>query len=321
VGAKVVSRLPDQVEAKIARANRAFRVSSRIIAAAQQDLENHGEWLDRHRATWAEEVERHRRLLNRKLALRAVGRFAASLVFAAPFALARAIERRLEPRAPQERRPSDAEPPFTREAALQLRIRRIGEPSGATAPDAPSTCPERVEEPKVRAPLSTGSAPLAPAANARSRADRVPTPAIGALAVLIVAAGVLRAIFSGPSTEETARVAREAANPESPAAATLTVVKSKRKTEPPAWHSGFAVLEAAPSIEGLRTRPQTIAEMMAMAESLPSSSVATEAAPRPLAEEPVAPKPAAKAKPRRKVAAREPDPLPWWQQWSWIRVR
>ena len=94
-----MAHLSDQVEAKIARANRAFRLSSRIIAATQQELESHGEWLDRHRTSWAEEVKRHRRLLNRKLALGAVTRFVVGLVFAAPFALARAVERRLEPRA------------------------------------------------------------------------------------------------------------------------------------------------------------------------------------------------------------------------------
>jgi hypothetical protein len=99
--------------------------------------------------------------------------------------------------------------------------------------DAPSACPEHIEKPKAYSPRSAGRASLAPAANARSRADRVPTPAIGALAVLIVAAGVLRAIFSSPPSEEEVRVAQEAAEPASPAKATLTVVKSARKAEPP----------------------------------------------------------------------------------------
>ena len=316
-----MSHLSDQVEAKIARANRAFRLSSRIITATQQELESHGQWLDQHRTTWAEEVKRHRRLLHRKLAVRAVTRFAVGLVFAAPFALARAIERRLEPRASQEQRPFEAEPPFTREAAIQLRIRRFDERSTAMTADAPSACPKHIEKPMPYSPRSDGRASLAQAANARSRADRVPTPAIGALAVLIVAAGVLRAIFSSPPSEEEVRVAQEAAEPASPAKTTLTVVKSARKAEPPASHSGFAVLEAAPRTEALRAPPQTIADMLAMTEPLPSPSAETDAAPSRLAEEPVAPKPAAKAKPKRKVAARESDPVPWWQQWSWIRVR
>jgi hypothetical protein len=143
---------------------------------------------------------------------------------------------------------------------------------------------------------------------------------------VIVAAGVLRAIFSSPPSEEEARLAQEALEPAPRAAATLTVVKSPRKPEPPAAHSGFAVLEAVPRTEALRAPPQTIADMMAMAEPLPAPSAETKAASPRLAKEPVAPKPAAKAtaakaKPKRKVAAREPDPVPWWQQWSWIRVR
>ena len=321
-----MAQLSDQVEAKIARANRAFRLSSRIIAATQQELESHGEWLDRYRVSWAEEVKRHRRLLNRKLALGAVTRFVVGLVFAAPFALARAIERRLEPRPSPEPRPREAEPPFTRQAALDLRIGRLEERLAAT-PAAPRPSPEHIEKPKAHLPRSAGGGSLAAAANARPRTDRVSTPAVGVLALLIVAAGVLRAIFSSPPADETPRVAQDMIEPGPGAPATLTVAKSKR-AEPPPSHSGFAVLETAPRTETLRAPPQTIADMIAMAESLPLPSVATESAPLPLAAEPVAPKPtakaktaAAKAKPKRKVAARDPEPLPWWQEWSWIKVR
>jgi hypothetical protein len=329
VGAKVVAHLSDQVEAKIARANRAFRLSSRIIAATQQELESHGEWLDRHRTSWAEEVKRHRRLLNRKLALGAVTRFVVGLVFAAPFALARAIERRLEPRASPAPRPPQAEPPFTLQAALDLRIDRLEERLGATMADAPCVRPKRIEKPKAHLPRSADRGSPARAANARPRADRVSSPAIAALALLIVAAGVFRAIFSSAPADEPSRVAQEMTEPGPDAPATLTVVKSKR-AEPPPSHSGFAVLEASPRAEMSRAPPQTIADMIAMSESLASPSVATEAAPRPMAEEPVAPKPAAKAKaatagakakPKRKVAARESEPVPWWQEWSWIKVR
>jgi hypothetical protein len=322
-----VAQLSDQVEAKIARANRAFRLSSRIIAATQQELESHGEWLDRHRTSWAEEVKRHRRLLNRKLALGAVTRFVVGLVFAAPLALARAVERRLEPPASPPSRPPKAEPPFTRQAALDLRIDRLEERLGATTADAPRARPEHVEKPKAHLPRSADGRSPAPVANPRPRADRVSTPAIAALALLIVAAGVVRAMFSSAPAEETARVAQEMTEPGPDAPATLTVVKSKR-AEPPPSHSGFAVIEASPRTKASRAPPQTIADMIAMSESLPSPSVATEAAPRPMAEEPVAPKPAAKAKataakakPKRKVAAREPEPVPWWQEWSWIKVR
>jgi hypothetical protein len=329
VGAKVVAHLSDQVEAKIARANRAFRLSSRIIAATQQELESHGEWLDRHRTSWAEEVKRHHRLLNRKLALGAVTRFVVGIVFAAPFALARAVERRLEPRASPAPRPPKAEPPFTRQAALDLRIDRLEERLGATMAGAPRARPEHLEKPKVHLPRSEAGGAPAPAPNARPRTDRVSSPAIAALALLIVAAGMARAIFSSAPAEDTARVAQAMTEPGPHAPATLTVVKSKR-AEPPSSQSGFAVLEASARTEVSRAPPQTIADMIAMSEALPSPSVATESAPPPVIEEPVAPKPAAKAKAataaakaksKRKVAAREPEPVPWWQEWSWIKVR
>jgi hypothetical protein len=338
VGAKVVAHLSDQVEAKIARANRAFRLSSRIIAATQQELESHGEWLDRHRTSWAEEVKRHRRLLNRKLALGAVTRFIVGLVFAAPFALARAIARRIEPGASPTPRPH-AEPPFTRQAARDLRIGRLEERLGATSADTPTARAEQVEKPKAHPPRCAAQVPpaapsatppradrvSAPAAATPPRADRVSNPAIAALALFVVAAGVVRAIFTSAPADETAGVAQKMTEPGPGAPATLTVVKSKR-TEPPLSHSGFAVIEGYPPSEGPRAPPQTIADMIAMSETLPAPSGATEAAPRPLATEPVPRKPAAKAtaakaKPKRKVAARDTEPAPWWQEWSWIKVR
>jgi hypothetical protein len=352
-----VAHLSDQVEAKIARANRAFRLSSRIIAATQQELESHGEWLDRHRTDWAEEVKRHRRLLNRKLALGAVTRFIVGLVFAAPFALARALERPIEPRASPVPRPipgaAQAEPPFTRQAALDLRIDRLEERLSATTANPPRAHPEQSEKPKADLPRCAVKVPPSPAAAASPRADRVSSPAaatparadrvcsvdaaaspradrvsnraIAALALLVVAAGVFRAIFTGAPADETARVAQKMTEPGPGAPATLTVVKSKRP-EAPLAHSGFAVIAGSPHTETPQAPPQTIADMIAMSEALPPPSVATEAAPRPLATEPIARKPAAKAaaakaKSKRKVAARDTGPVPWWQEWSWIKVR
>jgi hypothetical protein len=134
-------------------------------------------------------------------------------------------------------------------------------------------------------------------------------------------------MFSGPPSEELAVTAREIpeARPHA-AAATLTVAKPvtiATPAEQPDKASGFAVLETAPSIDALRTPPETIADMvvMAMAEPLSSPAVEAEAPPAPSAEQPLPPKQAVKTKPKRKLAARVPEPLPWWQQWSWIRVR
>lgn len=323
----VVSRLSEQVETKIVRANRAFRLSSRVIAAAHQELASHGEWLDRHRASWAGEVQRHRRLLGRKLAMRAVMRSAVSLVFAAPFALARALAARLKLHSSPRPRDPWEEPPFTRHTALQLRIRRLDERAAPVKADESRLGTEQIGSLQEISPLAEGKARPTAAPNARFHAGRVSVASVAALALLVVAAGVLRAIFSSAPSEEravTAQVVPEA-GPRA-AAATLTVAKPEMAAPPakqPEPASGFAVLETAPSIDALRASPETVADMVAMAAAAPSSSppVEAEMAPAPLAERPLPPKQTAKPKPKRKLAAREPAPLPWWQQWSWIRVR
>jgi len=319
-----VSRLSDQVEVKIARANRAFRVSSRIIAAARDELERHGAWLDRHRATWAEEVKRHRRLLNRKLALRALMRFTVGLVFAAPFALARAIEARLKgspAQASPQLRPAEREPQFTRAAALQLRIGRLDERL-ATKGYASGRTPQQCKMPRECPPPPEGAVSRARAAPARFPAGKLPVSPVGIVLLVLIAVGAVRAMLSGAPDEVPALAAAKASaqKPHS-AAASLTVAKAPKKVEAPAPLSGFATHAAAPSSEAVRLPPQTVADMMSITHPLALDPTSTETAATPVAEQPPAPKPAAKAKRKRTVAAREPQPLPWWQEWSWIRLR
>jgi len=319
-----VSRLSDQVEVKIARANRAFRVSSRIIAAARDELERHGAWLDRHRATWAEEVKRHRRLLNRKLALRALMRFTVGLVFAAPFALARAIEARLKgspAQASPQLRPAEREPQFTRAAALQLRIGRLDERL-ATKGYASSRTPQQCKMPRECQPRPEGAAPHAQTAPARFPAGGLPVSPLGIVLLVLIASGAVGAMLSGAPDEVPALAAAKASaqKPRS-AGASLTVAKVAKKVEAPAPLSGFATHAAAPSSEAVRLPPQTVADMMSITHPLALDPTSTETAATPVAEQPPAPKPAAKAKRKRTLAAREPQPLPWWQEWSWIRLR
>jgi hypothetical protein len=85
-GSEFVSSVSDRVDAEVARAKRTFRQSRSIIVAARNELDSYGRWLDRHRVTWAEKAKRHRRLFNRKMAVKAFTRFAV-----APFALAQAL--------------------------------------------------------------------------------------------------------------------------------------------------------------------------------------------------------------------------------------
>jgi hypothetical protein len=281
--------------------------------------------LDRHSATWAEEVKRHRRLLNRKLAMRALARFVVGLVFAAPFALARFLEARLKdkpaPASPQPCLAEDARA-FSPQQTLQHRIRGLEGVPG-TKTDAAS----RLAEPRIesrRRPSSPRdgwpSRVLAAFGNMEKRTATV--FALGSVALLLVVHGALRGSPSTARAELTVATKQNALNlPIDAARASMTVSKTSARAKRPAQASGFAVLETAPSPQALRAPPQTIADMIGMAQPVSLPSAEAETVPAPVAAAPIPSKPAAKAKPKRKVAVREPEPLPWWQEWSWIRVR
>ncbi len=318
-----MSRLSDQVEAKIARANRAFRLSSRIIGAAREELEIHGAWLDRHRATWAEEVKRHHRLLKRKLAMRALMRFVVGLVFAAPFALARALEARLKdiptPASPQSR-PAEATPESTRCDVLQRRISRLDEPLAVAEEDAPHAAPDHDETSNGGSASREGAVSRAQAAPARFPTGRIAVSPVSVVILVLIAAGAVGAMLSGPPAEAPPLAAPKAPDPRPQAAASLTLAKTA-KVERPAPLSGFAILPAASAPDALWLPPQTVADIMSMTRPLTLEPVISETAPASMAAEPLPSKQANKAKRKRTLVAREPEPLPWWQEWSWIKLR
>lgn len=64
----------DQIESKIARARRAAIRSKRIIIAANDDLEAHRQWVEKHRLAWANAIESFQRSLRAKERIRAVAR-------------------------------------------------------------------------------------------------------------------------------------------------------------------------------------------------------------------------------------------------------
>ena len=64
----------DQIESKIARARRAAIRSKRIIITANDDLEAHRQWVERHRLAWADALESFQRSLRAKQKVRAVAR-------------------------------------------------------------------------------------------------------------------------------------------------------------------------------------------------------------------------------------------------------
>ena len=322
-----MSRLSDQVEVKIARANRAFRVSNRIIAAARDDLESHGAWLDRHRASWAEEVKRHRRLFKRKLAAKALLRFVVGLAFALPFAIARSLEAKksLEAKskgslARQALQGQSADPPLTRHDALQHRIRVLDEQhSSANVDPAADVLRQQARQREFSLPLDgIRSRVLAMLPNLLK--PKGPVPALGSAALLLISLGAVRGMIStapadapGPELRETFVISPKAAK------TSITVSKASR-AERLAPVPGITLVTNPPPSQTLRLPARTVADMMAIAHPLSLAPTAKVTA-APAAEEPPVPMPAAKPKPKRKTASRVPEPIPWWQQWSWIRLR
>jgi hypothetical protein len=74
----------DQVDAKVLRAKWASIRSRYAIAAADDDLERHQRWLDRHRAAWAEDVKLYERRLDGKSRTRDFKRLAWGLLLIGP---------------------------------------------------------------------------------------------------------------------------------------------------------------------------------------------------------------------------------------------
>ena len=273
-----MSSLLDSVEAEVARAKRAFRQSGSIIVAARNELESHGRWLDRHLVARAEEVKRYRRLLNRKMAIRAFLRFAVGLILAAPFALAQAL-------------------------TLSLKERPSRTSSQLSFVESAS---RRTRHDQLKSFLK----------------GKVVVFALGFITLFIVAAVAIRATTSSPPAKAPVLAAPKVSGPRQAAASMTVVPKTPGRAQRPTSFAGFAVLATASASEPLLLPAQTVADMMLITSPSALAPMGPETTTAPIAKEPLATKPAVKAKPKkRKLAGPEPQQLPWWQRWSWIRVR
>jgi hypothetical protein len=333
VGIKSVSRLSDQVEEKIARANRAFRLSSRIVAAARDDLNGHGEWLDRHRATWTEEVKRQRRLLYRKVTMRALTRSIVGIVFAAPYALWRALA--LTANGILSRDPANE----SLQGPRSRTIRGLDGPLCTMKPVRSCSAQRDIETPSRRD--HTVSQGLNGQEQAATR--KRPASILGVIALCLIAAGAVRATLSSPTGEAPALAAKKAqpipplkksGRLLAPRATSVTVSKTPRPAKRPAGISGSVILARPSDYAPVQMPPRTVTDIAVISRPLALASAEPERepeatsenpvvspAPAPVAEKPAAAKPVAKPKPKRRVARRQPQPVPWWQQWSWMRLR
>jgi len=310
-----VSSLLDQVGAKVVRAKRALRQSRRIIVAARDELESHERWLDRHRAAWAEAVKCHHRLLNLKMAIRASTRLAFGLIQAAPFALAQTL------RLPLKEKPSRASSQLNfaetapHRTQLQHRIRGLDGQLCTLEPAGLRPTPAQIEMRRECSPTRDGAAFHALASLGGFSRGTILISALGFIILLLIAAGAVRATISSPPAEAPVLVAPKVAAPAQHAAAiSVTVPKVPIKTERSAPVSGFAVLAETSASEPVLLPAQTIADMMSITSPLALASMEPETSSAPIAEEPPTTKPAVKAKAKRKLVRREPQPLPWWQR-------
>jgi len=321
-----VSSLLDQVEAKVARAKRAFRRSRDIIVAARDELESHQRWLDRHRAACAEDVKRHHRLLNRKMAIRAFTRFAVGFILPVPFALAQALRLTLKERpshASSQLSFAETARDHTRHPQLQHRIRGLDGQLCTMKPAVLRPTPGRTEMRGDCSPIPDGAAFRAVASLGSLLKGRVLVSALGVITVFLIAAGAVRATISSLPAEAPVPAAPKVPGPPQPAAAvSVTVPKAPGKAQRSTPASGFAVLAATSAPEPLLLPAQTIADMMLITSPLALAPMEPETTTARVAGESPAAKPTVKAKPKRKLARREPQQqLPWWQRLPWIRVR
>jgi hypothetical protein len=325
---KSVSRLSDQVEAKIARANRAFQLSSRILAAAREDLNSHGEWLERHRLNWAAEVKRHRRLLHRKLTMRTAVRSAVGFLFAAPFGLARALEPNKNgaaarvPSEPRRDKPTNG----SSHVSQHRTIRGLDGPLCTMEP-APLRAAARKTESRT-GPLPFDNTAISAARTAEERQARRPFSALGLIALCLMAAGAVYATLSGPTGEAPALAAKktQAVPPLSNTVTktSLTVPKTPKPVKRPAAVSGSLILARPSEYQPVQNPPKTVVNMALISRPLTLASSEPEPVPAPTPApiaKPVTAKPAAKIQVKQKLAERQPQPAPWWQQWSWMRLR
>ena len=161
--------------------------------------------------------------------------------------------------------------------------------------------------------------------------------ALGFITIFLVAAGASRATRSTPPAKAPVLAASKVPDPREAAAASVTVPMTPGTAKRPTSVAGFAVHPTASTFDPLLLPAHTVADMMLITSPLALAPMGPETATAPIVEDflatrpagkaktataPIAgTRPAVKAKPKRKLPGPEPQQLPWWQRWSWIRVR
>lgn len=339
-----MSSLSDQVEVKVARANRAFTRSRRIVASATDDLQDHQRWLDQHRLAWTEDLKRGHRLLKRKQLIWSCKRLAVGLLLLPSFAfisllrravwivpvltdwlaigLSRVNEALHDLARLMKERQSRLLLRFTTHPQLQARIRGLdGTLWNAKAAHARVRLPARIV---AEIGEVTGGASAATFARlARPVGGRSLARACGLVIVGLIAAASVRVTVTGLTDGNPVQGSSSTFTPPAAAMPTVPIAQLSRRSISNTSVAGFRVLHS-----GLVPEPQplsapTIASMMLVTNPAAVAPTEQEAFDTPIVEKSLGVKPQVKPKLKRKLAKRETQPqqLPWWHQLPWIQVR
>jgi hypothetical protein len=336
--------LSDQVEVKVARANRAFTRSRRIVASATDDLQDHQRWLDQHRLAWTEDLKRGHRLLKRKQLIWSCKRLAVGLLLLPSFAfisllrravwivpvltdwlairLSRVNEAIQRLARLMKKRQSRLLLRFTRHPQFQTRIRGLdGTLWNAKAAHARLRLPARMVGEIREVPDETSAVTFARLA--RPLEGRSLACAGGLVIVGLIAAASVCVTLTGLSDENPVQGSSSTSTPPAAAMPTVPIAQLSRRSISNTSVAGFRVLDS-----GLVPDPQplsapTIASMMLVRSPAAVTPTEQEALDTPIVGESLGVKPQIKPKLKRKLAKRETQSrqLPWWHQLPWIRVR
>ena len=338
-----MSSLSDQVEVKVARANRAFTRSRRIVASATDDLQDHQRWLDQHRLAWTKDLKRGHRLLKRKQLIWSCKRLAVGLLLLPSFAFISLLRRAVSivpvltdwlaiglsrgneaihdlARLMKERQ-SRLPLRFTRHPKLQARIRGLdGTLWNAKAAHMRLRLPAGMVGEIREVPDGTSAVTFARLA--RPLEGRSLACAGGVVIVGLIAAASVHVTLTGLTDENPVQGSSTSTLPAA-AMPTVPIAQLSRRSLSNTSVAGFRVLHP-----GLVPDPQplsasTIASMMLVTSPAAVTPTEQEALDTPIVGESLGVKPQMKPKLKRKLAKRETQSqqLPWWHQLPWIQVR
>lgn len=307
----------DQLESKVIRAKRAVFRSRRAIAIAHDDLENHQRWLERHRAAWVEDVERHQRRLNYKLVIWTLKRVAVGIFLVGPLVCIALF--RLTVRLLPTLRSLLSNSVSRFRALARVTRERVHSFLYSHAIKSSKTLRYGQRIPGLDGPLCTGQPTSSNATTRIASAGTHPLQVrlvVASLGVVVV--GGLAAAMTPDAYKEPPEIQPTVLVYSGRAAALPQAVSNHPRAEGSNAKraSGFAVLTTTPVAELASLPGVTIADMMSIARPLP-------VAVQPRATEtlditiPVR-KPKIQAKPRRKPTKPKRQ-LTLWEQLPWLR--